>query len=78
MHFTLLLGISAAVSALPLDGPDKNLLSESTSTGPKLPLYIIFNSGAVTREIGGGGGTGDILERSPLPEADEVAVNVAN
>ncbi|KAG6245669.1 hypothetical protein E4U24_004270 [Claviceps purpurea] len=43
MRFTILLGLSAAVSALPLDGSDKSLLSDSTSSGPKLPNYIFSN-----------------------------------
>ncbi|KAG6092107.1 hypothetical protein E4U30_005852 [Claviceps sp. LM220 group G6] len=76
MRFTLLLGISAAVSALPLDGSDKSLLSDSASTGPKLPLYRVVDystpklplyrvfdenhQNQVRTEAG------EILERSPL------------
>ncbi|KAG5994405.1 hypothetical protein E4U52_001177 [Claviceps spartinae] len=63
MRFTLLLGISAAVSALPLDGSDKSLLSDSASTGPKLPLYRIVDEVSRNQKRDGGG---EILERSPL------------
>ncbi|KAG5937867.1 hypothetical protein E4U59_004119 [Claviceps monticola] len=73
MRFALLLGICAAASALPLGGSDKSLLSDSTSSGPKLPLYKLRNW--MENEVGD---VEDILSRSPLPEADEVAVNVVN
>ncbi|KAG6019678.1 hypothetical protein E4U19_006963 [Claviceps sp. Clav32 group G5] len=71
MRFTLLLGLSAAVSALPLDGSDKSLQSDSTLSGPKLPLYRLrdWAEEKVEKE--------DILDRS-LPDADKVVVNVAN
>ncbi|KAG5917844.1 hypothetical protein E4U61_002386 [Claviceps capensis] len=73
MRFTLLLGICAAVSALPLDGSDKSLLSDSTSSGPKLPLYRLRDW--MENEVGD---IEEILNRSPLPEADKVAVDAAN
>ncbi|KAG6124710.1 hypothetical protein E4U50_007989 [Claviceps purpurea] len=72
MRFTILLGLSAAVSALPLDGSDKSLLSDSTSSGPKLPNYIFSN---FKKSVGN---TEDVRERSPLPEAEKVVVNAAN
>ncbi|KAG6115771.1 hypothetical protein E4U13_002457 [Claviceps humidiphila] len=76
MRFTLLLGLSAAVSALPLDGSDKSLQSDSTLSGLKLPLYRLrdWAEEKVENEIED---IEDILDRS-LPEADNVVVNVAN
>ncbi|KAG6115773.1 hypothetical protein E4U13_002459 [Claviceps humidiphila] len=63
MRFTLLLGISAAVSALPLDGRGKSLRSDSASTGPKLPLYRIVDEVSKNQVRAG---DGEVLERSPL------------
>ncbi|KAG6167064.1 hypothetical protein E4U34_001381 [Claviceps purpurea] len=76
MRFTLVLGICAAVSALPLDGSDKSLLSDSTSSGPKLPLYNYRLSNWLEEEVQQE--IEDTLNRSPLPEADKVALNAAN
>ncbi|KAG6190865.1 hypothetical protein E4U47_005175 [Claviceps purpurea] len=77
MRFTLFLGLSAAVSALPLDGSDKSLLSDLTPGGLKLPLYKLGDW--VEEEVEEGiEGIEDILERSPLPDIDKVVVNVAN
>ncbi|KAG6081068.1 hypothetical protein E4U16_007856 [Claviceps sp. LM84 group G4] len=78
MRFTLLLGLSTAVSALPLDGSDKSLLSDSTSSGPKLPLYRLRDWGVDKEVQNDMKNVDEILERSPLPEADKVVFNVAN
>ncbi|KAG6317976.1 hypothetical protein E4U44_008272 [Claviceps purpurea] len=66
-----------AVSALPLDGSDKSLLSDLTPSGLKLPLHKLGDW--VEEEVEEGiEGIEDILERSPLPETDKVVANVAN
>ncbi|KAG5937868.1 hypothetical protein E4U59_004120 [Claviceps monticola] len=77
MRFTLILGLSAAVSALPLDGSDESLLSDLAPSGLKLPLHKLGDwvEGEVEEGIKG---IKDILGRSPLPETDKVVVNVAN
>ncbi|KAG5964361.1 hypothetical protein E4U58_003199 [Claviceps cyperi] len=77
MRFTLFLGFFAVVLALPLDGSDKGLQSDSTPSGLKLPLYRLRDW--AEEEVEQGIKKIDkILERSPLPEADKVVVNIAN